>query len=262
MSETNGYIHLDVQGNPMAVYHCRSSSRRSRTLIVLQEAFGVNDHIKKVCERFAEQGYEVYAPELFHRFGSHLQFPYSGSLKPMELIKQLKEESVISDLEELLHYLEKERGTQISDVSVVGFCIGGYLAVLAGIKYPLKAIISFYGAGLVREREGFELKPLLPNFSRLKVPLLFFFGREDQSIPDADRRAIEMKLKELNLDAKVITYPDANHGFFCDHRSSYHAPSAKSAWEESLKWLDDCYSMMDRSKSIESGKWSSDEASS
>jgi carboxymethylenebutenolidase len=246
----------------MPVFHISPAEKTpARVLIVIQEAFGVNDHIRDVCRRFALEGYEVFAPELFHREGNHLEFEYTDRRKPIELIKQLREEEVVADLNSLVDHINSSNGRSTSDISIVGFCIGGYLSVLGAIRFRVRTAVSFYGAGLVREREGFTLKPLLSRFSQLKSPVLFFFGEEDSSIPAFDRQAIGLKLDELQAPSQIEIFPNADHGFFCDQRSSYHRPSAQQAWQKTLRWLDQCYSMADRSRVVDSGSWTSDRPS-
>lgn len=206
-------------------------------LIVFQEAFGVNDHIKEICQRYAQEGYFAFAPEFYHRRGKYLQFPYSGSNEVMIHLKHLTEKDLLEDIRSLINQLSLDSTLDIDRIATVGYCVGGYISVLASLHFKFKACISYYGAGIVYEREGFGLKPLLPKFSKNLSPLLFFFGDKDSSIPQEEVQLIKKNLETLNVHTKCVVFQGAKHGFFCDQRGSYHPRAAQESWDISLEFL-------------------------
>lgn len=222
----------------MEVYVSRpDGDLRFPALIVFQEAFGVNDHIKEVCQRFAREGYFACAPELYHRQGKYLQFPYRGSDKVMMHLKGLTEKNILEDIRSLMNHLKQDATLDAGRIATVGFCVGGYISVLASIHYQFKASISYYGAGIVHPREGFGLKPILSKFSKILSPMLFFFGNKDSSIAQEEVQLIRENLQPLKVHTKCVVFEGANHGFFCDQRTSFHPKAAQESWEISLEFL-------------------------
>lgn len=216
----------------------RSGRHKRQALLVFQEAFGVNGHIRHVCERLAGEGYFVAAPELFHRAGKDLQFGYDEFDKVRPVMAQLTNAKLLSDARAAYEALAAQRDVDPRQIAVIGFCLGGFVTALAACHLRVATAISFYGGGLVRARPGFGLTPLLEDFNGLSCPALFIFGEQDQGIPSADIEAVRARLKALSKPHEIVVYPGAGHGFFCDERPAYHAPSAKVAWEKTLHWLE------------------------
>jgi carboxymethylenebutenolidase len=136
-----------------------------------------------------------------------------------------------------MNFLSNIPNADSSRVFTIGFCVGGFASLLAATELPLTGAISFYGAGLVRPREGLKLSPFVEKLADVKCPLLMFFGEQDASIPEADRFEIRKVLDENHVPHEMIVYGEADHGFFCNERKTYHAASAKNAWEKSLLWI-------------------------
>lgn len=223
-------------------------------VLVIQEIFGVNHHIRSVCDRLAHEGYVAVAPDLFHRDGRRIEVPYGDKSTGMSFLKTLNNENVIRDIEDTLNFLPVLPTVDMGNVNVMGFCIGGFISMLTATKFPVEKVISFYGAGMVREREGINLRPILSEFDSIVGECLLFFGEQDSSIPSNDRHAIENKLKDENIFYEMIVYPNTDHGFFCDERKSYNQESASDAWKKTLKFLKDDYSFRNNTENLRTSK--------
>lgn len=190
-------------------------------LVVIQEIFGVNVHIRDVAQRFADAGYVALAPALFDLVerGVELDYTPDGTAKGLELRAAVGTDRAVDAIGAAAAVLQAE-GLR---TGAVGFCWGGTLAFLANTRHGLPAV-SYYGGGTV---------PLLHETPR--APILFHFGGRDRSIPP---EAIE-KHRQALPHAPVYVYEDADHGFNCDRRASYHADSAALAWRRTLDFLMD-----------------------
>jgi carboxymethylenebutenolidase len=203
-------------------------------VIVLQEAFGVNDHIRDVAARFAAAGYLAVAPRLFHRSGDP-ELGYEDMQEVMPFIMQLQADEIEADLEATLGLLA-DRGFEPSRVAVVGFCMGGSVSFAAACYRKLGAAVTFYGGGITQGRFGFP--PLFDLAPTLQTPWLGLFGDLDASIPTAEVEGLESALSNVAPPTEVVRYPEANHGFHCDARDSYHEASARDGWQRTLVFLE------------------------
>ena len=219
-------VTLDLEGGEMALYDAEPEGPVRGAVVVLQEAFGVNDHIKDICRRIAKEGYRAVAPHLFHRSGDP-ELDYSSIEKVMPHMQALTEPGLSADLTATLSYLTSARFSSQS-VGVVGFCMGGSVAFFAAARHPLGAAVTFYGGGVAEGRFG--MPSLIAMAPELKTPWLGLFGDKDQGIPIDDVEALRSAAEEAPVPTEIIRYPDADHGFHCDARPSYHESSAKDAW--------------------------------
>ena len=207
-------------------------------VVVIQEAFGVNDHIRHVCARFAAQGYIALAPELFHRQGRGVEVAYGDMPGAMAALAGLTNPGLEVDAAAALERLRALPEVAPRRAGVVGFCVGGLAAFIAACRLDPAATVSFYGGGIVRERPRLRFQPVLGEASKIRAPILCLFGAEDQGIPPADVEAIRERLDRLTVVHDVVVYPGAGHAFFNDLRPNYHALSAADAWQRTLAWLD------------------------
>ena len=215
------------------------NAHQAPALIVLQEAFGVNSHIRSVCERFAREGFVAVAPELFHRSGSGLEFKYDEFAKIKPIFSAITNEQLAEDLAATFRWLHDAPNVDPHRISVIGYCMGGFAATLAACTLPVKTAISYYGGGIVEARPGLAMRPLLPEFHKLKAPALFIFGDQDHGIPESQIEAIRAELIKQKKAHEIVVYPGAEHGFFCDERASYNAEAAAKAWDRTLAWLNE-----------------------
>jgi len=226
-----------IQAGPqqMGLYVAEPEGEARGAVVLLQEAFGVNAHIRDVTDRFAAAGYLAVAPHLFHRSGDP-ELGYDDMQEVIPYIMQLTADGLEADLEASFSYLA-ERGYEGRKVAVVGFCMGGSIALVAGCYWELGAAVTFYGGGITQGRFGFP--PLLDLAATLQTPWLGMFGDQDGSIPTPEVEALRGVVEKAAPDAEIVRYPDANHGFHCDARESYHEASAKDGWERALAFIDE-----------------------
>jgi carboxymethylenebutenolidase len=198
-------------------------------LLVFQEAFGVNAHIRDVADRFAKQGYVAIAPELFHRTGPGFEGVYSNFPACAPHMQALTPDGLIADARAAFDWLQNNSRVLPNSTASIGFCMGGRVSFLANSALPLKAAISFYGGGIV--------PALLPRVSQQHGPILLFWGALDSHIPKEHVRAIVDAMLEAKKTFVNVEFSDADHGFFCDARPAYKETAAKQAWELTLKFL-------------------------
>lgn len=222
----------------MDAFVARPEKPNGAAIVVIQEAFGVDEHIQSVCQRFANEGYLAVAPQMFHRLGKDLRIGYDELPKIMPLLGRLKNEEFETDILATLAAVRREPGIDPQRVGVIGFCVGGFAAFLAACRTDANAVVSFYGGGVVRERPNITLRPLLPEAEKISAPLLLLYGATDQSIPHTDVEAIRTRLTEVGRTFEIVVYPEAGHAFFNERRSQYHEPSANVAWPKTLAWFE------------------------
>jgi carboxymethylenebutenolidase len=227
-------VSVKVGADTMGIYIAEPDETARAAVIVLQEAFGVNDHIRDLSHRFASAGYLAAAPHLFHRSGDP-ELGYEDMQEVMPYIMQLQADQIEADLEATLAHL-KGIGFEGHQVGIVGFCMGGSISFVAGCYWELGAAVTFYGGGITQSRFG--LPPLFDLAPTLKTPWLGLFGDADSSIPTNEVEGLRKATAKAAVETEIVRYPDANHGFNCDVRGSYHEISAKDGWRQTLAWLE------------------------
>ncbi len=211
----------------MRAYVARPSGRATRGLLVFQEAFGVNAHIRDVTERFAAAGFLAIAPELFHRTAPGFDCAYSDLAKAMPQLEAVTERGLDVDVRAAYGWLERE-GVGARTASV-GFCLGGRVSFVANSGVPLTAAVSYYGG---------RIPPLVGRAPRLAGPMLFVWGGLDRHIPEEQRQQVIAGVRGANKTYVDVVFSNADHGFFCDARPSYHAAAAAQAWSLTLSFLE------------------------
>jgi carboxymethylenebutenolidase len=226
-------VLLNTTDGEMGLYVARPATTAKAAVVVIQEAFGVNDHIEDVTRRFASEGYLAVSPHLFHRSGDP-KLSYSDISQVMPHMQALSSEGLAKDLDSSLEYLAKE-GFEARRVGIVGFCMGGTVTFVAATRYSLGAAVSFYGGGITQGRFGLPAQADVAG--DLKCPWLGLYGDLDQSIPVAEVETLREAAARSEVKTEVVRYADAEHGFHCDARASYHEASAKDAWRRCLSWF-------------------------
>lgn len=211
-------------GSTMDVFLARPADEGDHHagVIVLQEIWGVNAHIRDVCDRFARLGYTAAAPDVFHRSAPRFEAPYSD-FAGRDHAAKLTEEGVRADLEATHVHLVKllEQSTNDPRVAACGFCMGGRLAFFANALLPLACAVSFYGGGIASHPE---------LAAQQHGPLMLFWGGKDRFIDKAQRRQIADGLEAAGKRFTEINVGHADHGFFCNERAAYDAEAAREAW--------------------------------
>ena len=219
-----------ADGTAMSAYVAApAQGAKAPGLLVFQEAFGVNAHIRDVAERFARQGYVSIAPELFHRTGAGFEGDYANFPACMPHMQALTPDGMIADARAAYDWLQKSPRVLPNATACVGYCMGGRASFLANSGLPLKAAISYYGGGIV--------PALLPRAADQHGPILFFWGALDTHIPKEHVRAIVDAMQEAKKTYVNVEFSDANHAFFNDTGDRYNATAANDAWRRLQDWF-------------------------
>lgn len=204
-----GYLSLPAEG------------AKGPPVIVIQEWWGLNDHIKDVTDRFAREGFVALAPDLYH--GAVVSEPDEAR----KLVMELDTPTAIAEIGAAADFLTASEQTDGSAAAIVGFCMGGRLALQTVIvEEGLATVVPFYGTPLDPERAG-----------EVKAPVLGHYGENDQGIPVADVNAMGEALTAAGVENQLYIYPGAGHAFFNDQRESYNAEASEQAWSRTLDWL-------------------------
>jgi carboxymethylenebutenolidase len=214
-------------GTSLRAFVAKPDGRATRGLLLFQEAFGVNAHICDVAGRFAAEGFLVISPELFHRTAPGFDCPYTDFARATPQLQAITEQGLDADVRAAFRWLDGE-GVG-ANTAAVGYCLGGRVAFVANSGVPLKAAASYYGG---------RIPPLLGRAPKLSGPMLFFWGGQDHHIPEADRQAVVSGVRDAGKTFVNAIFSDADHGFFCDARASYHPAAAAQAWSLTTAFLD------------------------
>ncbi|HVA07993.1 MAG TPA: dienelactone hydrolase family protein [Acidimicrobiales bacterium] len=228
-------IEVSTPDGPMRVYDAEPEGDTRGAIVVIQEAFGVNGHIEDVTRRFASQGYRAVSPHLFHRSGDPA-LGYDDISQVMPHMQAMSHDGLIADLDATLAYLA-DAGFAQKQTGMVGFCMGGTVAFYASCQYPLGAGVGFYGGGVAGGRFGFPSQ--IEMAPQLQAPWLGLFGDQDKGIPVEEVEDLRAAASKASVPSEVVRYAEAEHGFHCDARASYHRASAEDAWKRTLDWFAD-----------------------
>jgi carboxymethylenebutenolidase len=205
----------------LGAYRAQPLGASKGGVVVIQEIFGVNHHIRAVCDRLAGEGYAALAPALFDRQVKDFESGYSPDeiAEARKFVANPDWSAMLRDSQAAIDNLKD--GARLG---IMGFCMGGTVSFLAACRLAgLNAAVCYYGGQIARFADE---KP--------KVPTLMHFGEKDASIPMSDVEKIKDKRGQ---DCEIYVYPEAQHGFHCDERGSYHERSAKLAWQRTLSFL-------------------------
>jgi carboxymethylenebutenolidase len=229
-------LNLKVSdGTSMGAFLARPAvAGRRPGILVFQEAFGVNHHIREVTLRCAREGYIALAPELFHRTGPGFESGYGDFEAVLPHIRALTDAGLEADVRAAYDALAAQPGIDAGKIACIGFCMGGRVSFLADSVLPLAAAISYYGGGIAPSQMG---SGLLNRAAALHAPILMFWGGLDKHILPEHYRAVVDALRAAGKPYVNVEFSDADHGFNCDERASYNAAAAREAWALSLDFL-------------------------
>jgi carboxymethylenebutenolidase len=213
-------IKLTVKdGHELDAYLAEPKGKAKGGVALVQEIFGVTNHIKRVADQFAAKGYKVVAPAMFDRVERNVTLEYSEIEKGRGYMQRLQWPNTLADVQAAVDEARSGGG-----VAVVGYCWGGTVAHVAASELDLDAAVSYYGGGVAKMLD-----------KKSQCPIMYHFGDHDASIalPDIE------KIKQANPNSLVHVYPGAGHGFNCDERASYSAKDAKVAFERSVEFLNE-----------------------
>lgn len=232
-----GETSIPSQGQNMPAFHARPKDTDGPlpVVIVVQEIFGVHEHIRDVCRRLASEGYLAIAPELYFRQGDPNDFAdiptlFSG------LVMKVPDAQVLADLDHVASWASRNGG-DAGRLLITGFCWGGRIAWLYAAHNPqLKAAVAWYGK-LVGDKSLNSPKHPVDVATDLIAPVLGLYGGQDTGITLESVETMRQALRAANAKADIIVYPDAGHAFNADYRPSYHEESAKDGWQRMLAWF-------------------------
>ncbi|MBI1992071.1 MAG: dienelactone hydrolase family protein [Candidatus Omnitrophica bacterium] len=197
----------------------------SPAVLVIHEWWGLNDHIKDIARRFADEGYVAFAPDLYSRLGSKVT---KDPNEAAGLMNALSSQATLRDLNAATGYLRRQPCVDPLRIGIVGFCMGGTIALTQAChNSDLKAAVVFYGK-----------VPPLETFDYLLCPVLYHYGAKDGWVTKQEVERLQQGLRQFGKPGAVHIYPEANHAFFNDTRPDvYRAPDAKAAWQKTLAFL-------------------------
>jgi carboxymethylenebutenolidase len=236
-----GDIQIPTASGPISGYRAAPAKRKGKAPIVLvvHEIFGVHEHIKDVCRRFAKLGALAVAPDLFARQGDVSKVPDHKQV--MTVVAKVPDAQVMSDLDAALAWAKGAGSGDPARVGITGFCWGGRVVWLyASHNAGLKAGVAWYGR-LVGDKDPLHPQHPIDVASTLKAPVLGLYGGQDQGIPLATveqmRKALGAGGTEAAKRSQIQVYPDAGHAFFADYRPSYRAADAADGWTRLQSWF-------------------------
>jgi carboxymethylenebutenolidase len=232
MEKEEDYVLLPVADDTtMAAYISLPENLKEDlpAIILLQEAFGVNHHIRTVADRFAAEGYIVIAPEIFHRTAPKgFEGSYSDFSAIMPHYSALTNEGLEADLKAAYIWLTDQPNVDKAQLFSIGYCLGGKMSFLANATLPLKAAVSYYGGGTDQ---------LADKAADLHGKHLFFWGGKDQHIKAENIKTVTDALDNAGKDYVNVKISFADHAFSCNERPNYNEAAANQAWALTLAFL-------------------------
>ena len=222
-SKIPGYRAMPAAGGPFPI------------VLVVQEIFGVHEHIKDVCRRFAKLGYMAIATEMYARQGDVSKLKDFADI--LKIVSKVPDSQVMSDLDATVAWAKGSGKGDTSRLGITGFCWGGRVVWLYAAHNPeLKAGVAWYGR-LVGQPDELHPKHPIDVVDSIKAPILGLYGAADTGIPVATVDRMRAALKAANKTAELIVYPDTPHAFHADYRPSYHKEAAQDGWKRLLAWF-------------------------
>jgi len=232
MANENNYVELSIgDGTNMAAYTAfpENYSANTPAIILVQEAFGVNNHIRKVADHYAKDGYVVISPELFHRTAPKgFEISYNDFPTVMPHMQAMTNEGIEADLQACYQWLTGQDKVDSGNIFSIGYCLGGRVSFIANSILPLKAAVSYYGGGIEK---------IIDRVPNLHCRHLFFWGGLDQHIKADAINAVIAAMEEGGKEFINVNISYADHGFNCDERPSYNEAAAEEALALTLAFL-------------------------
>jgi carboxymethylenebutenolidase len=227
---------LMADGKMVPAYRARpSGGGRFPIVLVVQEIFGVHEHIKDLCRRLAKSGYMAVATEMFARQGDVSKIENIQEIID-KVVSKVPDSQVMSDLDSTAAWAAKNGGSN-TRLAITGFCWGGRIVWMYAAHNPkLDAGAAWYGR-LEGDRNAMTPKNPLDYAGALKAPVIGFYGGKDTGIPLESIERMRGSLTVVDDSSRIIVYPEAQHGFNADYRTSYKKDDAQDAWQKMLDWF-------------------------
>lgn len=222
------WIDIPTADGTYQGYLKRPSGGSGPAVLIIQEIFGVNAHIRSVVDQYASDGYTAMAPDIFWRVEPRIELKYDGDdrQRGIEAMQSIGLPTMTKDLIAAIDALRQVDGHD-GRIVVVGYCLGGTLAYRLAVESAVDLAISYYGGGVAKQ---------LGDLPKVKVPLQLHFGETDESIPMSDVEAVKAAIG-IDPERPIHVYPGAGHGFNCWARSSYNQHAAALAHGRSLQFI-------------------------
>jgi carboxymethylenebutenolidase len=232
-----GEAKVGVHDGEIPAYYARPKGTGPfPTVLVVQEIFGVHEHIKDVCRRFGKEGYLAVAPALYAREGDVATMSDINQILS-QVVAKVPDAQVMQDLDATAAWAKAEGRGDTSRLGITGFCWGGRFVWLYAEHSPeLKAGVAWYGR-LAGDTDPLRPKNPIDLVDQLKAPVLGLYGGKDQGIPVASVERMREAVRQAGKTAELQVYPEADHGFHADYRRSYDEPAAKDGWARCLAWF-------------------------
>ncbi|BAZ00632.1 dienelactone hydrolase [Tolypothrix tenuis PCC 7101] len=231
-----GAVKIPVKDGEIPAYRAQPATGSNFPIVlVIQEIFGVHEHIQDVTRRFAKLGYLAIAPELFIRQGDVSKLSNIDEIRP--IVAKVPDAQVLSDLDATVAWAVKSAKGNANRLGITGFCWGGRIVWLYAAHNPeVKAGVAWYGR-LVGDATELQPKYPIDIASTLTVPVLGLYGGKDTGIPLDTVEKMRDRLKSSSSKSEIIVYPDAPHAFYADYRPSYREKEAKEGWKKLQAWF-------------------------
>lgn len=230
-----GDIKIPVADGAIPAYYAAPAKGKHGVILVIQEIFGVHEHIKDVCRRLAHAGYFAVAPELFVRQGDPSKLPDINSIR--ELAGKVPDAQVMSDLDATVVWASKQARANTNKLGITGFCWGGRITWLYAAHNPkLDAGVAWYGRLIGDATANTPLHPVDVT-DKISAPVLGLYGGADQGIPVDTVERMRAGLRAFVKPGEIVVYPDAPHAFNADYRPTYRKEVAEDAWKKMLAWF-------------------------
>lgn len=233
---TEGEIRIPTGEGDIPGYRAMPSEGRAfPAVLVVQEIFGVHEHIKDVCRRLAKSGYLAVAPELYARQGDVSRLSEIDEIR--KIVARVPDAQVLADLDATVAWIKASGTGHIENLGITGFCWGGRIVWLyAAHSAQVKAGVAWYGRLVGKANELQPTQPL-DIAANLKAPVLGLYGGSDQGIPLETVEQMKQALRAADSPSTIIVYPDTPHAFYADYRASYRKEAAEDGWSRLLAWF-------------------------
>ncbi|MFB2935187.1 dienelactone hydrolase family protein [Aerosakkonemataceae cyanobacterium BLCC-F154] len=232
-----GEVKIPIADGEIPAYRAMPATGENfPTVLVIQEIFGVHEHIQDICRRFAKLGYLAIAPEMFARQGDVSQMSDIQEIVS-KVVSKVPDSQVMSDLDATVKWAAQSSKGNTKELGITGFCWGGRITWLYAAHNPsVNAGVAWYGR-LVGESTALTPKYPIDIAPNLTVPVLGLYGGSDDLIPNDTVEQMRKALKAGSSNSEIILYPDTPHGFLADYRPTYRQEQAEDAWNKMLAWF-------------------------
>ncbi|UDG82569.1 dienelactone hydrolase family protein [Candidatus Vallotia cooleyia] len=228
MTTHSRWHDIDTEDGKFQAYLALPHTGKGPGIVLIQEIFGVNQHIREVADQYATDGYLVMAPDIFWRSKPHIELGYADAdcRRGIALMEQINLNKTLQELSATVRAL-RSLPEQSGKIAAVGYCFGGMLAYNMASHGLIDAAVAYYGGGIQNQ---------LDHASQIDIPILFHYAEQDTNIPLSAAYQVKEYFKGHN-NAQFYLYPNAYHGFNCAHRATYQQRAAALAHGRTLTFL-------------------------